>query len=267
MIMSGLPGSPSVTVKDVTSRSVTLQWSPPSDTGGVHLTGYIIEKRVSTSDIWERVATVETSVRDFMIENLKAKTEFFFRVSAENEVGVGEANMTEKVSLKTHARPPSPPTAPLEIVPLGPHALSVEWGAPESDGGAPLEGYKIAVRDARRQMWMEVGRVGTDIQRSKVQDLAEGHEYFIRIFAKNEVGFSDPLENEEPFKVVRPPGETLVVVVVKKLSVYNNIYAVDRLHRGDGRREIEARRHSFTQLLNHGDVIFMDERGQCGRGH
>jgi hypothetical protein len=26
----------------------------------------------------------------------------------------------------------------------------------------------------------------------------------MRIFAKNEVGFSDPLENEEPFKVVRP---------------------------------------------------------------
>jgi len=47
-----------------------------------------------------------------------------------------------------------------------------------------------------------------DIQKSKVQDLAEGHEYFIRIFAKNEVGFSDPLENEEPFKVVRPPDYT-----------------------------------------------------------
>merc|ERR1711892_567766 len=41
-----------------------------------------------------------------------------------------------------------------------------------------------------------------------VQDLVEGSEYFIRIFAKNEVGFSDPLENEEPFKVVRPPDYT-----------------------------------------------------------
>jgi hypothetical protein len=207
-IPKSLPGSPSVTVSDVTSRSVTLQWNPPSDTGGVHLTGYIIEKRVSTTETWERVVTVETSVREFTIENLKAKTEFYFRVSAENEVGVGEATITQKVSLQTHARPPSPPTAPLEIVPIGPHSLSVEWGAPESDGGAPLEGYKIAVRDARRQMWMEVGRVGAEIQRSKVQDLAEGHEYFIRIFAKNEVGFSDPLENEEPFKVVRPPDYT-----------------------------------------------------------
>ena len=69
-----------------------------------------------------------------------------------------------------------------------------------------MEGYKVAVRDAKRQMWMEVGRVSSEVQRLKVQDLSEGSEYFIRIFAKNEVGFSDPLENEEPFKVVRPAG-------------------------------------------------------------
>ena len=207
-IKKSLPGSPSVSVTDVTSRSVTLQWNPPGNTGGVHLTGYIIEKRLSSVETWERVVTVESSITSFTVENLKEKSEFYFRVSAENEVGVGESSMTEKVSLKTHATPPSPPTAPLEIVPLGPHSLTVEWGAPESDGGAPLEGYKVAVRDAKRQMWMEVGRVSTEVQKLKIQDLEEGSEYFIRIFAKNEVGFSDPLENEEPFKVVRPPDYT-----------------------------------------------------------
>ena len=105
----------------------------------------------------------------------------------------------------------------------------VEWGAPESDGGAPLEGYKVAVRDAKRHMWMEVGRVAADVQKLKVQELAvnlcgnfdywktaklilyfqEGNLYFLRIYAKNEVGFSDPLENEEAFKVVRPPGNII----------------------------------------------------------
>ena len=68
--------------------------------------------------------------------------------------------------------PPTQPTAPLEIVALGPHSIMVEWGAPESDGGAPLEGYKVAVRDAKRHMWMEVGRVAADIQKLKVQELA-----------------------------------------------------------------------------------------------
>ena len=67
---------------------------------------------------------------------------------------------------------PSAPTAPLEISSLTPHSIMVEWGAPDSDGGAPLEGYKVAVRDAKRQMWMEVGRVASDVQRLQVKDLA-----------------------------------------------------------------------------------------------
>ena len=83
----------------------------------------------------------------------------------------------------------------------------VAWGAPESDGGAPLEGYKVAVRDEKRHMWMEVGRVSADVQKLKVQELAEGNLYFLRIYAKNEVGFSPHLENEEAFKVVRPAGK------------------------------------------------------------
>ena len=90
---------------------------------------------------------------------------------------------------------------------MGPHSIMVAWGAPESDGGAPLEGYKVAVRDEKRHMWMEVGRVSADVQKLKVQELAEGNLYFLRIYAKNEVGFSPHLENEEAFKVVRPAGK------------------------------------------------------------
>jgi len=37
----------------------------------------------------------------------------------------------------------------------------------------------------------------------------ENHEYLVRIFARNEVGLSDPLESEEPFKVLRPTGESI----------------------------------------------------------
>lgn len=66
---------------------------------------------------------------------------------------------------------PSPPTGPLEVVPAGAHAVVIEWGAPESDGGAPLEGYDIALRDARRTMWMQVGQVRADQQRLIVKDL------------------------------------------------------------------------------------------------
>ena len=65
---------------DVTSRSVTLQWSPPFNTGGVELTGYIIEKRLATTHKWERVATVDTSVTLHTLENLKEKCQYYFRL-------------------------------------------------------------------------------------------------------------------------------------------------------------------------------------------
>ena len=55
----------------MTSRSVTLQWCPPSDTGGVELTGYIVEKMLVESEKWEKAATVEPSVTLFTVDNLK----------------------------------------------------------------------------------------------------------------------------------------------------------------------------------------------------
>ena len=84
--------------------SVTLNWSPPINRGGVELTGYVIEKRLSTTHKWEKAATVDASVTLYTIENLKEKSEYYFRVSAENEEGAGEPAATEKVALRTSAR-------------------------------------------------------------------------------------------------------------------------------------------------------------------
>ena len=98
------PGAPrNVQVTAVTSLSVTLQWIPPSSNGGADLTGYIIEKRIGTSHTWEKAATVDTSVTEYTVENLKEKCQYYLRVSAENEIGIGEAATTEKVVLKTSA--------------------------------------------------------------------------------------------------------------------------------------------------------------------
>lgn len=102
---------------------------------------------------------------------------------------------------------PSPPTAPLEIRQIAGNTISIGWGRPEFDGGAPLDAYKIAIRDAKKTMWMEVGRVKADVQRLTIRDLQENHEYLFRIYAKNEVGFSEPLESEEPVKILPATGK------------------------------------------------------------
>lgn len=97
---------------------------------------------------------------------------------------------------------PSPPTAPLEARVIAANAHVFEWGIPESDGGAPLLGYHIAIRDMKKSMWIEVGRVPAGVQKFQIRDLQENHEYMIRIFAKNEIGLSEPLESEEPYKAI-----------------------------------------------------------------
>lgn len=78
---------------------------------------------------------------------------------------------------------------------------------PESDGGAPLLGYNIAIRDIKKTMWIEVGRCKEDVQKFNIRDLQEGHKYLIRIYARNEVGLSDPLESEEPYEVLHGMGK------------------------------------------------------------
>lgn len=50
-------------------------------------------------------------------------------------------------------------------------------------------------------MWMEVGRVPPDVQKFQIRDLQEDHEYNIRIYARNEIGSSEPLEFDEVYKV------------------------------------------------------------------
>ena len=200
------------------------------------MTGYIIEKRIESSAKWEKIVTLEPSVTLYCIQNLKEKSEFYFRVMAENPMGLSSAAETGKVALKTHATPPSPPTAPLEVRPIGPNSIIVEWGIPESDGGAPIEGYIVAVRDSRKTMWMEVGQVEADTTRLIVKEmqvpssvtkqlksrisspafrLQEGHKYYVRVFARNEVGLSDPLETEAPVKVTRPPGTFFINVTFR----------------------------------------------------
>jgi len=153
---------------------VTLQWAPPASSGGAELTGYIIEKSlfVAGSDLkWEKVVTLEPSVTVHCLQNLKEKREYFFRVTCENPMGLSPPAETERVSLKTHATVPSPPTAPLELRPVGPNSILVEWGIPESDGGAAIEGYIVAVRDSKKTMWMEVGQVDADTTRLVVKEM------------------------------------------------------------------------------------------------
>ena len=88
-----VPDAPSrPVVTSVTSDSVTLDWHVPSFDGGAPISGYIIEKKETSSTYWSRVSTVSSGVTSHHITRLHRGEEYEFRVSAENRAGVGPAS-------------------------------------------------------------------------------------------------------------------------------------------------------------------------------
>lgn len=47
--------------------------------------------------------TLDAHCLQYTVDNLKEKSEYWFRVSAENEAGLGAPAVTESIALKTHA--------------------------------------------------------------------------------------------------------------------------------------------------------------------
>ena len=204
----GAPTSPEgpLKISEMTNTSLTLSWKPPMSDGGLALTGYIIERKLYFENNWIRETILNPDELSYTTSNLSAKYEYNFRVFAENALGKSQPLESQAIQLSQNASPPGIPSAPLEMRAVSPSAIVIEWGKPEHDGGSPIIGYVIAARDARRTMWMEVGKVDADVHRLQIKDLQEGHFYQVRVLAQNEIGLSDPLEAEEPIKVIRPPG-------------------------------------------------------------
>ncbi|XP_075679359.1 titin-like isoform X2 [Dermatophagoides pteronyssinus] len=194
-------------LNEMTNASLRIVWKPPLSNGGLELTNYIIERKLTFENTWIREAIVNPDQLSYTIQNLSSKYEYNIRVLAENALGQSDPLESEyPVQLCKDATPPGIPTAPLEMRSVSPSAIMIEWGKPEYDGGSPITGYVIAAKDARRTMWIQVGKVDSTVHRLQIKDFQENRSYKIRVMAENEIGLSDPLESEEPITVIRPPG-------------------------------------------------------------
>ena len=73
----------------INEDSLKLTWSVPAhDDGSVRR--YIVEKRLQDSKDWVRIAEVDGHTKWCLVQNLFPGQTFFFRVLAENPVGLSE---------------------------------------------------------------------------------------------------------------------------------------------------------------------------------
>lgn len=138
---------------------------------------------------------------ELKVKGLKEKGNYKFRVKAVNKEGESEPLQTDKsYQIKDPWDEPGKPGRP-QITDVEKDSVSLAWDPPMKDGGAPIEGYMIEMRDPKTKDWVEVAK--SEKPEAKVGGLQEGKEYQFRVKAKNKAGVGQPSEPCE--KVVTEP--------------------------------------------------------------
>jgi len=91
-----VPAKPSgqLTLTKPGKDSVTLNWNEPKKDGGAPIKGYKIEVS-NDGKTWMDLATVDKLTNQYTARKLDTGKDYFFRVSAENEIGLGEPLVSE----------------------------------------------------------------------------------------------------------------------------------------------------------------------------
>lgn len=193
------PGAPQALVfKEVTRGSVTLSWEPPLNNGGARIHHYIVERREASRRTWQQSGG--NCTQHFLkIQDLLEGVPYFFRVSAENQYGVGEAfELTEPV---TATAEPAPPKR-LDVLDTTDNSVSLGWLKPEHDGGSRIQCYLIEAKPKGADKWVIIGN--TKNISYVIEKLNKGDEYDFRVKAKNEAGYSTARETLAPVLVKEP---------------------------------------------------------------
>lgn len=84
------------TVREVYATNALVLWNRPRD-GGKPITNYILEKRELGAKRWSRVTRDPLyPATQYRVQDLVEGCEYEFRVTAENEIGIGDPSEPSK---------------------------------------------------------------------------------------------------------------------------------------------------------------------------
>jgi len=225
---TSLPMTPTNLRVDTVSRdSITLKWDAPRETGGVPLSGYLIEQQDGKSSRWKVAAYVDPTRTSWTLTNLIQGYEYSFRVRAENAEGAGQpCSLSTSVIPKAITSKPSAPLL-LEVVGLTEDSVTLSWLSPERDGGSRIHGYVIERRDvsAHEMGWTRVKKIdSSEILVACIEGLRESGAYSFRVYAENDVGAGAAVELRDPISPrsqlgppCRPDGDIRILRVTRNM--------------------------------------------------
>ncbi|KJH43663.1 fibronectin type III domain protein [Dictyocaulus viviparus] len=198
VIVVGKPSPPlgPLDITDVHGEGATLAWNQPEDDGGDPLTGYIIEAQdIDNKGKYIEVGRVDGATTQMKIKGLRNKGNYKFRIKAVNKEGESEPLTAEQYTLiKEPWDEPGKPGRP-NITDYDADRIDLEWEPPTKDGGAPIEGYIVEVRDPQTREWKVMAQVPD--AKASIDGLKTGKEYQFRVKAVNKAGAGQPSDASE----------------------------------------------------------------------
>lgn len=176
------PAAPGKPKAKLASKSVTLSWAAPANTGGAPITGYRVQRATKEKGPWSTVAGPVGAARSVKVTGLKNGTKYYFRVAALNAAGAGEWSASVAATPRTTPGAPGKPKASAKV-----RSVKLTWAKPAT-GGAKITDYVIQRATKKGGPWTTV-KDGTSVKRSHtVGKLKKGKTYYFRIAAKNAAG-------------------------------------------------------------------------------
>jgi hypothetical protein len=136
------PGTPTGVTATAGDGSVTLNWTPPAETGAP--IGFY---RFTNVEFGWTLDTDYAGQRPYTMTGLTNGVEHTFTVRAVNVLGVEGPQSAPGPTVIPN--PPGPPSAPRNVTGVaGNTKVTLDWDAPFSDGGSTITGYRIIPRIA-----------------------------------------------------------------------------------------------------------------------
>ena len=178
------PGAPTTLRGLPGDETITLSWTEPNNTGGVGITGYRVEMRAGSASWDVLVDDTGSSATTWLATGLTNGIPHRFRVSARNEAGLGPASAaTGDLLPLTTAGPPSAVNGVAQD-----RGVALTWIAPTSDGGSPIAGYRIEIKESGAEWRTAVNDTSSTTTTWLVSGLQNGRAYAFRVAALNSAG-------------------------------------------------------------------------------
>jgi Fibronectin type III domain len=133
------PQSPHASFGDA---AVTLSWLAPSSNGGAAIDKYIIYGATSAAGPFKYIGTTGDAALGYWATELTNGTRYYFMIAAQNAAGLG--TWSTVVDAMPVGKPSMPPCGAAQWLDLSPK-LRIQWQTPSSDGGLPIESYRIEI--------------------------------------------------------------------------------------------------------------------------